>query len=140
VGNRSDVLEGKQENDIFHDPLRDMYSRMTYRPTTEETKEITMDEEDWEREETFLERVVALKEMIPESARNLLSLSFRTTCRWILKTTKYTGHWAWITSTSLLLVGLPLVLEMEKEQVFFEFEASQFQQQTAQQILQGTHV
>jgi mitochondrial import receptor subunit TOM22 len=96
------------------------------------------DQEDWERDETWLERVLALKEMIPESTRNNLSTCF-TVCReTFIKTTKFTGRWAWITSTSLLLVGLPLILEMEKEQVLFEFEAAQYQQQTAQQMLQGS--
>ena len=96
------------------------------------------DQEDWERDETWIERVLALKEMIPESTRNNLSTCFITLRKAIIKTAKFTGRWAWMTSTSLLLVGLPLILEMEKEQVLFEFEAAQYQQQTAQQMLQGS--
>jgi mitochondrial import receptor subunit TOM22 len=133
-----DLSEERNEDDLFHDPLRDIYSRMTYQATeATEATEAELDDEYLEHDETWLERIIALKEIVPESTRSTLSTCVRTTCSMLIKSVKCTGRWAWMASTSFLLVGLPLILEMEKEQVLFEFEAAQFQQQTAQQMLQG---
>jgi import receptor subunit TOM22 len=138
-----DSLE-QQRNELFHSPLQDALERINYGMDLDESRvdeeKNVLDEEneeDWDRDETFMERLISLKEMVPENTRNKMSLYMNCIYNTLFKSVKFAGRWTWITTTSLLLVGLPLILETEKEQVLFDFETSQFQQQTAQQMLQG---
>jgi import receptor subunit TOM22 len=66
-------------------------------------------------EETFGERLYALRDMIPPSTRASVSNSVSYTAAWVKWTASKLGSAAWITTTSALLVGLPLMLSIEGE-------------------------
>jgi len=88
--------------------------------------------------ETFLERLAALKDIIPPSTRyTLASRAVRTAS--LLKTAgKAAGNLVWIVTTSALLVGLPLALSLEDEAKIVQQEKEMLaQQQGAQQMIAG---
>jgi import receptor subunit TOM22 len=92
------------------------------------------DEDDY-LDETFLERVAALKEIIPLSTRHFMSRQtdrLVSTC-WQVKS--FVGTLTWIITTSALMVGVPLVLELEREQQYIQYEKEmQLQQQGLQPV------
>jgi len=90
-----------------------------------------IEEDDFEEDETFVERIVGLTEMFPESVRwatckvtgGLICLS-KQSC-WLLRNA------LWIASSSAVILALPVVFEHERAQQHEE----QLQQQ--RQILLG---
>ena len=86
-------------------------------------------------EETILERIAALKDIIPPTTRyTIASRAVRTAS--LLKTLgKAAGNLVWIVTTSALLVGLPLALSLEDEAKIVQQEKEMLaQQQGAQQV------
>ncbi|KAK9700860.1 mitochondrial import receptor subunit Tom22 [Basidiobolus ranarum] len=89
-------------------------------------------------EESLLERIQALKEVIPEKQRKAVSSFASTVYSAGWKITTFFGQSAWVLTTSALLIVLPLALEIEKEQALLQFEnEARMQQQSQQQILSG---
>lgn len=84
--------------------------------------------------ETVFDRLYALRDIIPpttrarlyESAGNL-STGVKTGGRWL-------GGLAWVVTTSMLLVGLPMVLSVEAESMLVAQEREIERQQQGQQV------
>ena len=78
-----------------------------------------------EASESILDRITALSDIIPFAwrlrARYLLRRTSLVCQRW----TKYVGHAAWIFTTSMILVGLPILFAYDREKSTIEFEKEQ---------------
>ena len=72
--------------------------------------------------ESIVDRIFALSDIIPYSwrlrARHLLRRTSFVCQRWA----KYLGHAAWIFTTSMILVGLPILFAYDREKSTIEFE------------------
>ncbi|CAO3594559.1 unnamed protein product [Absidia cylindrospora] len=97
--------------DQFEDNVEDVVS--------DDESEYSDDEDfDDDEDESVLDRLAALKDIIP--------LKHRAT---------FVGKSAWVLTTSMLLLVLPLALEIEKEQALVAYEQEAMQQQGAAQQL-----
>lgn len=86
-----------------------------------------------DEEESFLDRVAALKDIIPQKQRDSFSKGFSTVSSWSKTGATFVGKSAWVITTSMLLLVLPLALEIEKEQALVAYEKEALQQQGAAQ-------
>ncbi|KAG2171673.1 hypothetical protein INT43_008053 [Umbelopsis isabellina] len=86
-----------------------------------------------DEEESFLDRVAALKDIIPQKQRDSISNSFSKVSSWSKTGATFVGKSAWVITTSMLLLVLPLALEIEKEQALVAYEKEALQQQGAAQ-------
>ncbi|KAH8812064.1 mitochondrial outer membrane translocase complex, subunit Tom22 [Xylogone sp. PMI_703] len=82
----------------------------------------TDDEDDIPAEETFAERILALKDMIPPSTRSYISNKVDTTTSWVKSSFWFGGKALWVVSTSALLLGVPWALAFAEEQQMVEME------------------
>ncbi|GAA5973877.1 hypothetical protein JCM11641_001196 [Rhodosporidiobolus odoratus] len=73
-------------------------------------------------QETFSERFYALKDMVPPSTRASIVDSIDKVRGWTKWSVGKVGQAAWITTTSALLVGLPLLLSIEGEAAIVQQE------------------
>ncbi|BGP20273.1 mitochondrial import receptor subunit Tom22 [Rhodosporidiobolus nylandii] len=73
-------------------------------------------------QETFRERFAALKDMVPPTTRAAVAEKIEQARSWAGWTAGKVGGAAWITCTSALLVGLPLLLSIEGEAAIVEQE------------------
>ncbi|EIE86220.1 hypothetical protein G6F57_001254 [Rhizopus arrhizus] len=94
------------------------------------------DDEDFDDEdESLLDRITALKDIIPLKHRNRISSSVSTLTSWSKTGATFVGKSAWVITTSMFLLVLPLALEIEKEQALVAYEKEAMQQQGTQQML-----
>ncbi|KAI7877930.1 mitochondrial import translocase, subunit Tom22 [Lichtheimia hyalospora FSU 10163] len=93
------------------------------------------DDFDDDDDESLLDRLAALKEIIPLKHRNRIAASASTLTSWGKTGATFVGKSAWVVTTSMLLLVLPLALEIEKEQALLAYEKEAMQQQGAQQML-----
>lgn len=85
--------------------------------------EISSDEEDnVADEETFADRISALKDIVPASTRSFISSKVDTTTSWIKSGLMLGGKTLWVVSTSALLLGVPWALAFVEEQQVVEME------------------
>ncbi|KAG1455101.1 hypothetical protein G6F56_007151 [Rhizopus delemar] len=101
----------------------------------EEYSDFSDDEEFDDEDESFLDRISALKGIIPLKHRNRISSSVSTLTSWGKTGATFAGKSAWIITTSMFLLVLPLALEIEKEQALVAYEKEAMQQQGTQQML-----
>jgi len=103
----------------------------------EEDEDEDEDEDDEEkiRNETILERLIALKDIVPVHRRRLIGDISRSIYGISKITGTFLGRAAWIISTTVLVVVIPLFMEVEKEQSLLAYETDQTLQQQAQQML-----
>ncbi|KXN88207.1 Mitochondrial import receptor subunit tom22 [Leucoagaricus sp. SymC.cos] len=88
------------------------------------------------KDESFLDRAAALKDIIPPAARHSISSRISKTASFIKKGGKVAGNIVWVVTTSALLVALPLALSLEDEAKIVAQEKEMLeQQQGAQQML-----
>lgn len=93
------------------------------------------DEDDFDDEdESLLDRIAALKDIIPLKHRNRVSNSVSTLTSWGKTGATFVGKSAWVITTSMFLLVLPLALEIEKEQALVAYEKEAMQQQGTQQV------
>jgi len=86
-------------------------------------------------EESFLERVAALADVIPPATRHSISSRISKTASFLRKGRKIAGSIIWVVTTSALLVALPLALSLEDEAKIVAQEKEMLeQQQGAQQV------
>ena len=86
-------------------------------------------------DESFYERLAALKDIVPPSTRHSVSSKVSSTASFLKKGGKILGNIVWIVTTSALLVGLPLALSLEDEAKIVTQEKEMLaQQQGAQQV------
>ena len=74
----------------------------------------------------------AKRTVVDSSAYKSASNALAVTKSWSWWGTKKAGGWAWILGTTFLVVALPLIIEVEREQQLVEMEAQQIQQLRAQ--------
>lgn len=86
-------------------------------------------------DESFFDRIVALKDIVPPATRHTIFTRVSKTASFMKSTSKVVGNIIWVITTSALLVGLPLALVMEDEAKFEAQEKEMLeQQQGAQQV------
>jgi len=104
------------------------------------------DEDDWDTDsesdtssigsapadETLYERILALQDIIPASARRSISSKVNTTSSWLKSGLVFGGKTLWVVSTSALLLGVPWALAYSEEQMIVEQERAELQAQRAQ--------
>ncbi|KAJ1994025.1 mitochondrial import receptor subunit Tom22 [Dimargaris cristalligena] len=89
----------------------------------DEGDDVEDDEDDQEYEdESLLERIVALKDIIPLRQRNLISHCADTLVNTGKSGFRLMGGLAWVISTSALVILVPLALEMEKDQALAQYD------------------
>lgn len=92
------------------------------------------DEYDYDYEdESLLDRILALKDMIPAAKRAAIAGRFNKVYSWATWSTCFLGKAAWVVATSALLLAFPLALEIDKEQAVLAYEAETKMQQAQQQ-------
>ncbi|KAI9279762.1 mitochondrial outer membrane translocase complex, subunit Tom22 [Sporodiniella umbellata] len=101
----------------------------------EEYSDFSDDEEFDDEDESFLDRISALKDIVPLKTRNRVSSSVATLTSWGKTGATFVGKGAWVITTSMFLLVLPLALEIEKEQALVAYEKEAMQQQGTQQML-----
>ena len=82
----------------------------------------TDDEDDIPDEETFADRLLALRDIIPPTTRSYISNTVDTTTEWVKSGLSFSGKTLWIVSTSALLLGVPWALAFSEEQQVIEME------------------
>lgn len=86
-------------------------------------------------DESFFDRVVALKDIVPPTTRHSISTTFVQTASFVKRGSKIIGNIVWVVTTSALLVALPLSLVIEDENKVMAQEKEMLeQQQGAQQV------
>ncbi|PWW72766.1 mitochondrial import translocase, subunit Tom22 [Tuber magnatum] len=80
------------------------------------------DDDDVDLEESFYERITALKDMIPLKQRTYISNGFSRTCNLFSKGFTLGGKTLWILSTSALVLGVPFAVAITDEQQVAEME------------------
>ena len=89
-------------------------------------------------DESFFDRVVALKDMVPPTTRHNIATTFAQTASYFKRGSKIIGNIVWVVTTSALLVALPLSLILEDENKVMAQEKEMLeQQQGAQQVRFG---
>ena len=91
-------------------------------------------------DETFADRLAALKDIVPPTYRKHLSNTFSTTSSWVQTTLNYGGKTLWVVSTSVLLLGVPWALAFAEEQQMAEMEREMKMQQSANEVSFDTHI
>ncbi|KIL67844.1 hypothetical protein M378DRAFT_185426 [Amanita muscaria Koide BX008] len=87
-------------------------------------------------DESFVDRLAALKDIIPPSTRHSIYSRISKTASFIKRGGKIAGNVVWVVTTSALLVALPLALSLEDEAKIVAQEKEMLeQQQGAQQML-----
>ncbi|KAI7826690.1 mitochondrial outer membrane translocase complex, subunit Tom22 [Kickxella alabastrina] len=82
------------------------------------------DEDDY-LEESFLERIAALKDIVPVEQRRVISSTVSSIGRWGGMGISVVGKLGWIFTTSALLVVFPLAIESDREKMMQQWEAEQ---------------
>lgn len=86
-------------------------------------------------DESLLDRIAALKDIVPPTTRHSLLSKVSKTASFLKRTTKFAGNAIWVVTTSALLIGLPLALILEDEaKVVAQENEILAQQQGAQQV------
>lgn len=109
-----------------------------YEDTSESESEESDDEDEDELDlanETLVDRIVALKEIIPPNQRSFLSQAGSSLSSLATGGAFKIGSLLWIVSTSALLLGVPLSLSILSEQQLVEMEKEMKMQQDSAQVL-----
>jgi len=93
-------------------------------------EEIDGEDEDFE-DETLTERIMGLSEMFPDFVRSAASTAFTSSLKGANAAYRFTRSSLWIIGTSVVILALPVVFEVERVQT----EEAQLMQQ--RQILLG---
>ncbi|KAF1983168.1 mitochondrial import translocase, subunit Tom22 [Aulographum hederae CBS 113979] len=89
-------------------------------------------------DETLLDRLTALKDIVPASTRRSLSSVGANTYAYGATGASWLGKALWVVSTSALLMGVPWALAYAEEQQMVEMEREMKAQQQASEMLGGT--
>jgi len=85
--------------------------------------------------ETYKDRLIALKDIVPPSTRLEAVRKWQQATSWVSTGSKWAGNAVWIITTSALLVGLPLALAVEDEARIVGQEKELQMQQSGQQAV-----
>lgn len=75
--------------------------------------------------ESLYERITALKDMIPPSARRTVSSSVSSLTSFTKAGFSFSGKALWILSTSAFLIGVPWALAFAEEEQYIQMEREQ---------------
>ncbi|KAG9231920.1 mitochondrial outer membrane translocase complex, subunit Tom22 [Amylocarpus encephaloides] len=89
---------------------------------TDTDSEISAEDDDEPEEETFADRLLALRDIIPPTTRSYISGKADMTAGWIKAGLFFSGKSLWVLSTSALLLGVPWALASAEEQQVIEME------------------
>ncbi|KAF4617521.1 hypothetical protein D9613_006059 [Agrocybe pediades] len=93
-------------------------------------------ESDASVDESLLDRIAALKDIVPPTTRHSIATRISKTATFVKKSSKVIGNIVWVVTTSALLVGLPLALVVEDEAKAVAQEKELLEQhQGAQQMM-----
>ena len=76
------------------------------------------DDSDSNEEESILERILALRDIIPEDTRESIANNISTVMSFGARSARLLGNGAWILTTSALLIFMPLAYEIEREYAY----------------------
>lgn len=85
-------------------------------------------------DETLVDRISALKDMVPPTYRKNLANVASTGYSWAAKGLSLGGKTLWVVSTSALLLGVPWALAFSEEQQVQEMEREMRMQQSSQEV------
>ncbi|MCJ1235398.1 mitochondrial import receptor protein [Varicellaria rhodocarpa] len=85
--------------------------------------------------ETFSERLLALRDMIPPSARRRITSTVSTVTEYAKSGLWLGGKTMWVVSTSALLLGVPYALSIADEQQMVEMEKEQKMREMGSELL-----
>ncbi|KAH6724358.1 mitochondrial outer membrane translocase complex, subunit Tom22 [Leptodontidium sp. 2 PMI_412] len=106
---------------------------------TDTDSEISSDDEDnIADEESFADRLLALKDIVPPTTRSFISNKVETTASWIKSGLLFSGKTLWVVSTSALLLGVPWALAFAEEQQMVEMEKEMRMREAGEGLLSGS--
>lgn len=82
-------------------------------------------------DETLIDRITALKDIVPPAQRRYLSKTINSSYGWVRSGFSFGGKALWVISTSALLLGVPWALAYAEEQQMVEMEREMKMQQSA---------
>lgn len=87
------------------------------------------------KSESLLDRIIALKDVFPYSFRRRTVRLFASTRALLAQSAVCLGNAAWIFTTSMILIGLPVLYAYDRERSMIEYEREQqkFDQQPQKQ-------
>ncbi|KIW59943.1 hypothetical protein PV05_00201 [Exophiala xenobiotica] len=89
---------------------------------TDTDSEISDDGSEPELDESLLDRLSALRDIVPPKARAKISSVTSSIYSATSTTVNYSGKGLWVLATSILLLGIPYALALGDEQQFIEEE------------------
>ncbi|KAK5449967.1 mitochondrial import receptor subunit Tom22 [Exophiala xenobiotica] len=89
---------------------------------TDTDSEISDDGSEPELDESLLDRLSALRDIVPPKARAKISSVTSSLYSATSTTVNYSGKGLWVLATSILLLGIPYALALGDEQQFIEEE------------------
>lgn len=98
---------------------------------------MSSDDEELGPDESFADRIYALKDIVPPQQRRFLSSSLSTASSWLQTGFSFSGKTLWVVSTSALLLGVPWALAFAEEQQMQEMEREMKMQQSANEVGHG---
>jgi len=128
----------EEVTDADHEKSNYPYSSSSKNNSSESISSVASSEVDDVQSESLVDRIAALVDIIPPTARHAVSQSVFKTAHLLKRGTKFAGNVVWIVTTSALLVGLPLALVLEDEAKVVQQERELLAQQQGQQMLAGS--
>ncbi|KAJ5578202.1 Mitochondrial outer membrane translocase complex subunit Tom22 [Penicillium hispanicum] len=92
---------------------------------TDTESEISNESDDEVEEESIYDRLSALKDIIPPSARRTVTSSVSTLTNFSKASLSFSGKALWIISTSAFLIGVPWALAYAEEEQYIQMEREQ---------------
>lgn len=87
--------------------------------------EISEESDDELDEETLYDRISALKDIIPPSARRTVTSTVSSLTSITSSTLSFSGKALWVISTSAFLIGVPWALAYAEEEQYIQMEREQ---------------
>jgi mitochondrial import receptor subunit TOM22 len=109
-----------------------MIIQLIARPQTE--SEISVESGYEVESETFYERLVALKDMIPPQSRRRITGTVSTLTDFTKSTFSFSGKALWVISTSAFLLGVPWALAFAEEEQYVQMEREQGMMRGANEV------
>ncbi|GAB7357864.1 hypothetical protein MBLNU230_g0035t1 [Neophaeotheca triangularis] len=102
---------------------------------TSDESDVSSIASDDDMDESFVDRISALKDVIPPTYRKNLANVANTGYDWASRAASLGGKTLWVVSTSALLLGVPWALAFSEEQQVQEMEREMRMQQSANEVL-----
>ncbi|KAI6245411.1 Mitochondrial import receptor subunit tom22 [Erysiphe necator] len=95
------------------------------------------DEDSISEEETLIDRLFALRDIVPPTTRFYISSKVESTSNWIKSSLVFSGKAIWVVSTSVLLLGVPWAIAFAEEQQMMEMEKEMKMREIGGELLSG---